>query len=532
MLDRSALPPLTLAIARAESPAAVLRETVEAIATQPEAALARIWLIEPVSRSGGHICTDLEPGRALHLRASAGTSFTGHDWSRTDGRFFCLPLNQTLKLGQVALSGEPAVQDLRQNELGVADRAWVEREQLAGFLAQPLANHGEVLGVLAYFSRSLPGDSCRAWIELLAGHTAAALRAQRELEASRAGRLRLQQERDYLVQEIQEKQSLGEILGHSEPAMRLQRQIALVAGTDAAVLIEGEPGSGKELAARAIHQASPRAGSTLVKLSCATVPRQLFESTLFGHVAGAFPDANGDREGRLSLADGGTLFLDEAGEIPLEVQEKLLRALQGGGFERVGEERTRYANARVIAATSRDLRRESEAGRFRLELYYWLGVFLLPVPPLRERRDDIPLLAARFIQQASRRNQLPEPRLPHSELLKLERYDWPGNVRELQHVIERAVILARGGRLQFDGLSGGHAGPVLVPVPGDPEIIPEALWREKERHNLLTALRKARGRISGRGGAADLLGIPPSTLTSRLKALGIDPRQLRGTATV
>jgi transcriptional regulator with GAF, ATPase, and Fis domain len=326
-------------------------------------------------------------------------------------------------------------------------------------------------------------------------------------------------ERDYLRQEVQESGLFGDILGRSAPLQRLLLQIDKVAATDASVLILGETGSGKELIARAIHQRSLRARQPLVKVNCGSIPRELFESEFFGHVRGSFTGAIRDRVGRFQLADGGTLFLDEVGEIPLELQSKLLRVLQEGEYERVGDETTRKVNVRVISATNRDLAIEAAAGRFRLDLFYRLGVFPVVVPPLRERREDVPELAAHSVRQACQRFHVPEPRLTERELEKAVHYDWPGNVRELQNVVERAVILAAGGVLQFE-LPQIATGTTAA-VERDFEIIPDVEWRQRERANVLAALRKSHFRVSGEGGAAQLLGVNAATLTSRLKALGI-----------
>jgi transcriptional regulator with GAF, ATPase, and Fis domain len=298
--------------------------------------------------------------------------------------------------------------------------------------------------------------------------------------------------------------------------------VELVAVTDANVLIQGESGSGKELIARAIHQRSLRAKRQLVKVNCGSIPRELFESEFFGHARGSFTGAIRDRIGRFQLADGGTLFLDEVGEIPLELQSKLLRVLQEGEFERVGEDTTRRVNVRVIAASNRDLRNEVEAGKFRLDLFYRLGVFPVDCPPLRARLEDIPELIADFIKKACARLNIPEPKVPQRELEKAMQYEWPGNVRELQNVIERAVILARGGALALDL---GKA-PVLLLMPSNAEragneVISRDEWRARERANVLAALRKADYRVSGKGGAAELLGVNPATLASQLKSLGI-----------
>ena len=335
----------------------------------------------------------------------------------------------------------------------------------------------------------------------------------------------LEMERDHLREEDQETGMFGEILGRSDALKRVLRQVEMVARTDASVLILGETGSGKELIARAIHQRSTRAHKPLVKVNCGSIPRELFESEFFGHARGSFTGAIRDRVGRFQLADGGTLFLDEVGEIPIELQSKLLRVLQEGEFERVGDETTRRVNVRVVAATNRDLRQEAEAGRFRLDLFYRLGVFPIEVPPLRDRSEDIPELAAYFVRNACARFDVPEPRLTGRELERARQYDWPGNVRELQNVVERAVILAPGGSLTLDLPERKNAAAV-APAP-TADVIPDAEWRRRERANVLAALEKSGFRVSGEGGAAELLGVNPGTLASRLKSLGIQKRDYR-----
>jgi transcriptional regulator with GAF, ATPase, and Fis domain len=313
---------------------------------------------------------------------------------------------------------------------------------------------------------------------------------------------------------------VDDIIGESTALQRVLRHVDLVAATDANVLIQGESGTGKELIARAIHRRSPRATRSLVKVNCASIPKDLFESEFFGHVRGAFTGAVSDRVGRFQLADRGTLLLDEVGEIPLDLQTKLLRVLQEGEFERVGEGTTRRVSARVIAATNRNLRAEVDAGRFRLDLFYRVGVFPIHVPPLRERREDIAALATRFLRAAAVRLHRTVPTVSAGEMSKLLTYDWPGNIRELQHVVERAVILSpHGDALQFD----------VTPSPSriDDRTEPDRLyrteeeWRRMERDNLKAALEASGGKVTGPSGAAALLGINPNTLASRLRTLGL-----------
>jgi transcriptional regulator with GAF, ATPase, and Fis domain len=302
-------------------------------------------------------------------------------------------------------------------------------------------------------------------------------------------------------------------------------QIAIVAPTTAMVLISGESGTGKELVARAIHDGSPRGQRPLITVNCASVPRDLFESEFFGHIKGAFTGALRDRAGRFQAAHGGTLFLDEVGEIPLDLQGKLLRVLQEGRFERIGDDVTRQVDVRIIAATNRDLEGDVTSGRFRRDLFYRLSVFPIQLPPLRERPEDIRPLASHFLGQAARRYGRPTPRLTGAAGRALETYRWPGNIRELQHVIERAVLLSRGDILRFDGLVSEPETTRAKAGMGEPDgvrrIVPEIEWRRRERENVRAALQLAKGRIYGPGGAAAILGLKPTTLVSRLKALGL-----------
>lgn len=524
-MDLAQLPPILVALAEQRSLDAVLKKIIEVVAAQPDVALARLWLVEN-DRICPHCSRDsASRANALHLRASAGRPLSaGADWSRTTGVFHRIELESNLKLGHIAKTGQAIrILNLDEDRQWVRDPEWARREGLVGFAGRPLCFRGQVLGVIAVFRRVAPDDTCWQWIGTLADAAAVAVANARAFDEAEALRRQLESERDYLREEVLETGSFGEILGHGAALERTMRQVELVAPTDANVLILGESGSGKELIARAIHTRSPRARKPMVKVNCGSVPRELFESEFFGHVRGAFTGAVKDRTGRFQLADGGTLFLDEVGEIPLELQAKLLRVLQEGEFERVGEDRTRRVNVRVIAATNRDLRQEVAEGRFRLDLYYRLGVFPLEVPPLRERKQDIPELAAYFVRQACARFHIAEPRLPQRELDRAVQYDWPGNVRELQNVAERAVILARSGSIEFELPDLKQSQPVIKAATPATGVIREDEWRERERDNIRAALTLAKNRVSGAGGAADLLGLNPATLTSRIKALGVKP---------
>ena len=331
----------------------------------------------------------------------------------------------------------------------------------------------------------------------------------------------LEYENEYLQEEL--RGNYRAILGDSPAIKKVLAQIEMVAPTNANVLILGESGTGKELVARAIHDRSPRKDAALVRVNCASVPRELFESEFFGHVRGAFTGAVKDRVGRFELAHGGTLFMDEIGEVPLELQSKLLRVLQEGQFEKLGEDRTRTVDVRIIAATNRDLEAEVKSGRFRQDLYYRLSVFPIELPPLRERIEDIPALARHFLQESARKLAAAAPRLTSAQVKELQSYDWPGNVRELQNVIERAVIRSRNGQLDLGLRPSGAA--VQAPRKGDPTPRPEPgslhELKQHERAFILDALAKTRGKIYGPDGAAALLGLKPTTLSSKVHRMGL-----------
>jgi transcriptional regulator with GAF, ATPase, and Fis domain len=338
---------------------------------------------------------------------------------------------------------------------------------------------------------------------------------------------RLQAENTYLKEELAGTHTYGEIIGESPSLMAVIARIELVAPTDANVLILGESGTGKELIAREIHAQSSRKDRPLIKVNCATIPKELYESEFFGHVKGAFTGAVSDRMGRFEAADGGTLFLDEVGEIPPSLQGKLLRVLQEGEFERVGEGRTRKVDVRIIAATNKNLLEEIKNGRFREDLYYRLNVFPIEITPLRDRKEDIPLLATRFIEMFSRRLNRPAPRLTEANLMDLKSHDWPGNVRELQNIIERALILSPHGRLHFDFPRANGKAPLReqdIPEAANSSAAPiltEAEITALQKQNMLAALIRSDWKIYGKNGAAQLLRIKPTTLIERMRRMDI-----------
>lgn len=338
----------------------------------------------------------------------------------------------------------------------------------------------------------------------------------------------LEAENLYLQEEIRTEHNFKEIIGQSNTIKHVLNQIELVAPTYANVLVTGESGTGKELIARAIHERSDRRDRPLIRVNCAAIPHELFESEFFGHVKGSFTGAVKDRAGRFELANGGTIFLDEVGEIPLELQSKLLRVLQEGQFERVGEEKTRTVDVRIIAATNRNLKEEIEKQNFREDLYFRLNVFPIEAIPLRERIQDIPLLAQHFIKLICTKLNRTEPRLTKINIKQLQSYPWRGNIRELQNVIERAIIVSQNNRLQFDLSSDNSRNEIafqrIQNTELDSDDLPfnETERLQRDRQNLLLALELTNNKISGTDGAASLLGIKPTTLASRMKTLGID----------
>ncbi len=503
----------------------VLRVVVERLAEEEHIALARIWLLRP-----GDICSTCsmreecpDQTRCLHLVSSAGRSRmeNADPWTRLDGDFKRMPVGAR-KVGRIAGTGDcVSVMDIQKNDAWIARPDWAHDEGIRGFAGQPLVFKGEILGVLAIFTRTPLGQACLDWLRTIADLAAASIANARAFEEIQSLRAQLELENAYLREEVSDARAYGDIVGQSPALRNILQQIELVAPTDASVLILGESGTGKELVAQEIHRRSERHARAMVRVNCASVPRELYESEFFGHVKGAFTGAIRDRSGRFELANGGTLFLDEVGEIPLELQSKLLRVLQEKTYERIGEEKTREADVRLIAATNRDLKAEVEAGRFRQDLFYRLNVFPIEVPPLRKRAEDIPLLAGLFLQQASRRFNRPSQGLSQGNLLSLQAYDWPGNVRELMNVIERAVITSRTGAVRFDLPRPSSRKAGKTAATASTTVVPDAEMRRREVENILASLDHTNWRVHGPGGAAELLDVRPTTLASRIKRMGL-----------
>ena len=356
----------------------------------------------------------------------------------------------------------------------------------------------------------------------------ARLKAERRLRQTlrENARLRkdLERERDYLREEVNVARAFGRIVGTSPALRSMLQRVKAVADTPASVLVQGESGVGKELVAHEIHLQSPRRDGPLVRVNCASIPKELFESEFFGHVKGAFTGAHRDRVGRFRLAHGGTIFLDEIGEIPMELQGKLLRVLQESEFERVGDDVTHSVDVRVIAATNRNLEALMLEGRFREDLFYRLSVFPVDVPPLRERGDDVVLLAQHFLEQTCKDFGRETMALSQAQADELRAYDWPGNVRELKNVIERAVILSPGKRLVLEMSMPGQqrvAAAADGVISVQDEVLTEEQMRVFQRQNIIRALEASDWRVSGDGGAAEILGVRPTTLADRIRKFEI-----------
>ena len=540
-LNLELLQSISLAVAEARDVESVLRMIVTGLADKASCTLVRIWLTGP-----GDICERCtlrtecpDQERCLHLKASMGrpaNPLSGHGWYRMDGDFQRFPLGIRI-IGRIGASGQSEhLLDTAADSEWIGRDDWLHKEGVRSFVGHPLRFREEILGVLGVFTRERLGPEEAAWLRLFADHAAVAIANARAFEEIEQLHRRLELENAYLREEVKVAHGFGDIVGKSSALRKVLDQVGLVGPADTTALIRGESGTGKELIARAIHERSRRKDRPMVTVNCGSVPRELFESEFFGHVKGAFTGAVRDRMGRFQLADRGTLFLDEVGEIPLDLQSKLLRVLQEGIFERVGEERSRKVDVRIIAATNRNLEREVEAGRFREDLYYRLSVFPINVAPLRERVDDVPMLAEHFLGEACRRLGVPPLKLKQRHVETLRRYNWPGNVRELQNIVERAVIRAQAGPLEFDlpgdagsnqlvsgqAVSGQAASGAAVHSKSRAgEVLKYSALKQRERENLLAALEATHWRISGPSGAAKLLGLRPTTLASKIKVLGL-----------
>jgi transcriptional regulator with GAF, ATPase, and Fis domain len=452
------------------------------------------------------------PGVASFAKAAGGRPVSEVGWPLT-----------LIRDGEIVVLLRDALPETAHIARGI-----MEKDDLQMLATLPLHLEGKVIGCVGFHKKQggpALADDFIGRLNLLTEIVANSLARKRAEEQRQAAfqevealKKAAEQERDFLREEIAAEAHFGDIIGGSPAIREVMELVGAVATTKATVLIRGESGVGKELIARALHARSTRATGPLVKVNCASIPKELFESEFFGHLKGAFTGAHKDRAGRFELADRGTIFLDEVGELPLDMQAKLLRILQESEFERVGDDRTRRVDVRVLAATNRDLEAEAAAGAFRTDLYYRLSVFPIEVPPLRQRREDILLLAEHFLRKSAR--ELGRHALSFSEEQRraLVEYDWPGNIRELQHVVERAVILSRTPPLRLD--LGLPAPSARAPATDRP-ILTDVELRALEVENLKAALERTGYRVTGAGGAAELLGVKPSTLRDRMKSLGI-----------
>lgn len=513
-------------------------ETLSAITSQmishSDIALARIWLIDK-----GDICETctMRPEcpsqeRCLHLTASEGRDREGDSsWTNVDGRFARFPIG-VRKIGHVAATGEAIHLDnlLSTESSWIADPEWIRAEKINGVAAYPLKFQDDILGVIAIFSRKNISQDSFDWLRVFAEQASIAIANARAFEEIDQLRQELKDENEYLKEEISEVVPHKFLIGKSPVWVKILQQIDLVGGSDVTVLLTGESGTGKEMVARALHEASPRNDKPLVRVNCAAISAELFESEFFGHVKGAFTGAFKDRIGRFQLADGGTIFLDEMGELPLPMQAKLLRVLQEKQFERVGEDRTRTVDVRIIAATNRDLWAEVEAGNFRQDLYYRLSVFPIHLPPLRDRLEDIEPLVRHFLKESAAKMNCEVLKLTEDDIRTLEGYWYPGNVRELQNIVERAIILARCSRLNFT-MPQAINHMLVTETEGSAAAARSILTYEElkdlERENIVRTLKQTNYKIYGDDGAAKLLGTKPTTLISRIKAMEIAMRPER-----
>ena len=413
------------------------------------------------------------------------------------------------------------VQEARR--LGMKDSG---RSEVGTVCILPLVSRGRVLGtfgVIKYEDNAFTGDI--EFLSQIGNQIAIAVENALAFAQIRELKDQLSKEKLYLEDEIRTEMNFAQIIGNSSSLRKVLKHVETVAPTDSTVLIYGETGTGKELIARAIHDLSPRRSKPFVKLNCAAIPTGLLESELFGHEKGAFTGAIAQRIGRFEVANGGTIFLDEIGEVPLELQTKLLRVLQEREFERLGSSRTLRTDARLIAATNRDLEAMVSEQKFRSDLFFRLDVFPVHVPPLRERQGDIPLLVRHFTQQFSRRMKKAMDTIPSAAMDALCRYHWPGNIRELQNVIERAVIISTGTALNIDvsdlKLPKSDRTAEGSASSNSPNGTLHNVLEETERQQILKALRQSNWVVAGPNGAAEHLGMKRTTLQQRIRKLGI-----------
>ncbi|MGA9507099.1 MAG: sigma 54-interacting transcriptional regulator [Candidatus Sulfotelmatobacter sp.] len=460
---------------------------------------------------------------AIMLPEADGAHLRVHALDFPDGKgFFKEEISISIEgstPGETFRSGKPWVLNRLDPDLHPEMYAKAAAEGMNSFCDVALISRGRTLGVLAVARReenAFDGEET-AFLSQVAQQVAIGLENALAYGEIADLKDKLAQEKLYLEDEIRGEMDFEGIVGQSSALRHVLNLVETVAPSDSTVLLLGETGTGKELIARAIHDRSRRKERTFVKLNCAAIPTGLLESELFGHERGAFTGAIAQKVGRLELADQGSLFLDEVGDIPVEIQPKLLRALQEREFERLGSNRTKKVDVRLVAATNRDLEKMMESREFRSDLYYRLNVFPIRIPPLRERPEDIPLLVRYFTQKYSRLMNKEIESIPAAAMKKLSSWHWPGNIRELENFIERSVILTHGSALQAPIAELGNNGRV-TPIAGTREA--------NERDEMVRILKSTNGRVAGPDGAAARMGLKRTTLIARMKKLGVDPRRV------
>lgn len=536
-LDFESFQILLLEMAHQREVEDLLRLVTSSLASSPSVALARVWLAAPGDSCDSCIERPACAGSkdCLHLVSSHGFSLDlTTTWNEIAGSAFGRFPFGARKVGRIAQTGQGIIATVHEDHEWISDTGWVNREKIASFVGQPMIHDQKPMGVLAMFTREIPGSKALGLMRMIANHLAYAISNARAFAEIKELKKRIENENSYLREEVRVAQSFKGIIGTSEALRNVLNKIALVASLDTNILITGESGTGKELVAREIHARSGRAEHPMIKINCAAIPKDLFESEFFGHSRGAFTGAHKERLGFFQTAHRGTLFLDEVSEIPLELQGKLLRVLQEKEYQRIGETASRKVDVRIIAATNKVLEEEVAAGRFRQDLYYRINVFPISMPPLRGREEDIPLLIDHFLLLTAKRLNRPLPRLDKKDIERLTRYDWPGNIRELQNVIERIVISNHLGRLdpgtvrKFDADEKGCRFPdVPQGIDQSGPLLTYRQIRKLERKNIILALAVCNGKVSGPGGASELLGLKATTLFSRIKALGITKDERR-----
>jgi formate hydrogenlyase transcriptional activator len=487
----------------------VLGAITRGLVDNADASLARIWLYTndrscAACQRDGLKEASPDGAPALHLCASAGL-FDG-----VGGPHHRLAIGMFLG-GRVAERREPELLNDLSHHPHVQGVPWIGENGIVSYAGYPLMFASVLEGVLGIFRRRpFTADEFRV-LGIFASQAAIAIKTASLIEEVEKRSERLSLENEYLQEEIEQGHG-GEIVGASRAFGEVLAKVERVAPTDTTVLLLGETGTGKELVARFLHAHSQRRGRPLIRVNCGAISSGLVESELFGHERGAFSGALQRRLGRFELADGGTLLLDEVGELPADVQVKLLRVLQDGVFERVGGEKSIRADVRVVAATNRDLEADVASGRFRADLFYRLSVFPVRVPALRERMEDIPLLVRHFLAAYERKFNKPLRAITAASLARLQEYRWPGNIRELQNVLERSCVLAQGDEVEVVSLAG--TADAILPKE-------QSSLDEVDREHIQRVLRSTQGIIQGPRGAARILGLHPNTLRSRMERLGV-----------